>query len=253
MVETADKTTFDAQGVYYRQLNEQIREALDNGATDIEITNVNGQRYLFNGIQGDKRLTVHGVPGQDMAMFMNGPTVTVHGNAQDGVGNTMDDGRVVIHGMSGDVLGYGMRGGRILVKGDVGYRVGIHMKAFEEKIPVLVIGGKAGDFLGEYMAGGAILLLGMFSDRPYAPISGRSLGTGMHGGIIYVRGQVPKEQLWEHLVVEPADEADMARIREYVTDYAQTFDEDPQRILDSEFIRLKPWSHRPYGNMYVAC
>ena len=253
MTATADTVKIDAAGVYYRQLNEQIREALDNGATDIELVNVNGQRYLFNGIQGDKRLTVHGVPGQDTAMFMNGPTIHVHDNAQDGLGNTMDEGRVVVHGMTGDVLGYGMRGGRILVQGDVGYRVGIHMKAFETKVPVLVIGGKAGDFLGEYMAGGVILLLGMFSDKTDAPICGRSLGTGMHGGTLYVRGEVPPEQLWEHLVSEPADEADMAKITEYVYDYAKEFGEDPKRILDASFQRLRPRSHRPYGNMYVPC
>lgn len=247
------KCVVDAHGTYYRQLNEAIRAKVADGCTDFEINNVNGQRYIFNGLSGPLKLVVHGVPGQDMAAFMNGPTIRVEGNAQDGVANTMDDGKIVINGLAGDVLGYGMRGGRLLVRGDVGYRVGIHMKAYKEKSPSIVIGGKAGDFLGEYMAGGTIVLLGMFSDKQDAPICGRSLGTGMHGGIIYVRGDVPKELMWEHLACDPADEADKARIADLVNDYAAEFGKDAGAILDAPFLRLKPRTHRPYGNMYVPC
>mgnify|MGYP002508793462 CR=1 FL=1 len=57
--------------------------------------------------------------------------------------------------------GYAMRGGKIFVKGNAGYRAGIHMKAYEEKKPVMVIGGTAGSFLGEYQAGGVIVVLGL--------------------------------------------------------------------------------------------
>ena len=69
-----------------------------------------------------------------------------------GIGNTMNDGRVIVHGNSTDITGYSMRGGKIFIQGEVGYRVGIHMKAYKEKQPLIVIGGKAGDFFGEYMA-----------------------------------------------------------------------------------------------------
>lgn len=247
------KLVLDAKGVYYRQLNESIREAVAGGAREIELKNVNGQRYIFTGIKGDLTLKIHGVPGQDMAAFMNGPYIRVEGNAQDGVGNTMDDGKVVINGMAGDVLGYGMRGGRLFVRGDVGYRVGIHMKAYKDKSPVIVIGGKAGDFLGEYMAGGSIILLGLLTDKPYAPICGRSLGTGMHGGVIYVRGAVPETQLGPNLVSEPVDESDKVRVREAVSDFAKEFGLDAQQILSEPFFKVKPFSHRPYGNMYVPC
>ena len=47
-----------------------------------------------------------------------------------------------------------MRGGKIFVKDYVGYRVGIHMKEYQHKVPQIVIGETAGDFLAEYMAGG---------------------------------------------------------------------------------------------------
>lgn len=243
----------DADNVYYRELNKQIRELVAKGEKEFEIINVRGQRYIADGLDGDLKFLVRGVPGQDMAAFMRGPVIRVEGNAQDGVGNTMDDGLVVINGMAGDVVGYAMRGGKVLVKGDVGYRVGIHMKAYKEKFPVLVIGGKAGDFLGEYMAGGAIILLGLFTGKPDAPICGRSMGTGMHGGVIYVRGQVPTEQLGPNLKTEPVDEEDMKLITANLEQFCKEFGVDLKTILSEPFQRVKPFSHRPYGNLYVAC
>ncbi|CAM2057653.1 GXGXG motif family protein [Desulfovibrionales bacterium] len=252
MTKERKKLTIDARGVYYRDLNVRIREALAEGVTDVELLNVNGQRYIANSADGDLIFTIYGVPGQDLAVFMRTSVIYVYGNAQDGVANTMDDGRVIIHGLAGDVLGYGMRGGKLFVKGDVGYRVGIHMKAYMDKLPVIIIGGKSGDFLGEYMAGGAIILLGMLTGKPNAPITGRSLGTGMHGGVIYVRGTVPDYQLGLGLHTETLDEKDLAFLYEQVTDFAQEFGIILEEILAEPFVKIKPFSHRPYGNMYVG-
>ena len=245
------KLTLTAGETYYRQFNEKIREAVDQGVTDFVLNDVNSQRYIATGLTGDLHFQVQGVPGQDMAAFMSGPTIRVLNNAQDGVGNTMDEGLVVVEGMAGDVIGYAMRGGRIYIKGDVGYRVGIHMKAYMEKLPTIVVGGKAGDFLGEYMAGGIILLLGMFSDKPDAPVAGRSLGTGMHGGVIYVRGEVPVTQLGPHLHSQPCDAEDMKVIKGIVEDYAKELKLDAKKILAESFVKVRPFSHRPYGNLYV--
>jgi len=41
------------------------------------------------------------------------------------------------------------------------FRVGVHMKEYGGRKPIIVIGGKAGGFLGEYMAGGIMLVLGL--------------------------------------------------------------------------------------------
>lgn len=248
-----EKKVFDACGVYYRQLNEQIREAVRAGAREFELMNVKGQRYIANGLNSKEiTMLIHGTPGQDLAAFMRGPALRIEGNAQDGVGNTMDDGRIVINGMAGDVLGYAMRGGCIYVKGDVGYRVGIHMKSYLDKQPIIVIGGKAGDFLGEYMAGGAIILLGMHSVKPDAPLTGRSLGTGMHGGVIYIRGQVPDHQLGPGLSAEPVTDEDLEFLRNHLADYCQELGLDLEAIMAEPFMRIKPYTHRPYGNMYVG-
>ncbi|WP_147821424.1 hypothetical protein [Salidesulfovibrio onnuriiensis] len=245
------KITLDAKGVYYKQFNETIREKVREGYTDFTLSNVNGQRYIGTALEGDLTFTVEGVPGQDMASFMRGPYIRVKANGQDGIGNTMDDGKVVVEGMVGDVAGYAMRGGRIYIKGDVGYRVGIHMKAYMDHQPIIVVGGKAGDFLGEYMAGGIILLLGMFSGKPDAPLSGRSLGTGMHGGVIYVRGEVPEHQLGPGLHSQPVDSDDLKAIKAIVKDYAKELDLNADEILSEGFTKIRPFSHRPYGNLYV--
>ena len=86
----------------------------------------------------------------------------------------------ITDGSIGDAAGYAMRGGRIYVRGDAGYRAGIHMKAYQNKIPLLIIGGCAGSFLGEYQAGGIIVVLGL--ERKGRRIVGNFPCTGMHGG-----------------------------------------------------------------------
>ncbi len=245
--------TLDAQGIYYKQFNEMIRAELKKGATHFILNNVNGQRYIAGGIAAPCSFEINGVPGQDLAAFARVNKIRVNANAQDGVGNTMDEGTIVVDGIGGDVIGYAMRGGNIFIRGDVGYRVGIHMKSYLEKVPSIVIGGKAGDFLGEYMAGGIILLLGMFSDKRDDPIAGRNLGTGMHGGVIYVRGSVPEEKIGFGLEAKTCNKDDMQTIRKIVKAYAKEFDFDEKEILSEPFVKICPFSHRPYGNMYVSC
>jgi glutamate synthase domain-containing protein 3 len=241
----------NAQGIYYKDLNDMIRKAVGSGEENFILRNVNGQRYIADGISKKISMEVYGVPGQDLGAFMKGPRVVVHGNAQDGVGNTMDVGKIVVEGMAGDVVGYGMRGGRIHIKSDVGYRVGIHMKAYQDKIPVIVIGGKAGDFLGEYMAGGVIILLGMFSQDAAKPIAGIFMGTGMHGGVIYVRGEVDPHQLGFGLIPKELDGEDQKSLKMYLKEYCEDLDIDLRKVFSVPFKKVVPFSHRPYGNIYA--
>ncbi|HEX9094018.1 MAG TPA: hypothetical protein VF902_08545, partial [Coriobacteriia bacterium] len=237
---------------YYRQMNEAIRAAFEAGAKRVVLRDVNGQRYIGNGVTGvDLTIEVRGTAGNDMAMFMNGPTVEVFGNAQDGVGNTMNAGTVVIHGDAGDVLGYGMRGGHVLVEGDVGYRVGIHMKAFENLVPVMVCGGKARDFFGEYMAGGLLVLLGYHTQFGEQALVGSFCGTGMHGGAIFLRGTVEEWQCGKEVGVFEADDEDLERLRPVLTEWCETFGESIEEVLSVPFTKLVPASHRPYGKLYA--
>jgi glutamate synthase domain-containing protein 3 len=240
----------DARAVYYKTLNEQIRELIDAGATRVVLDNVNGQRYIGAALRAEGvTLVVNGVPGNDLGTFMSGPTLIVNDNAQDGVANTMNAGTIVVNGDAGDVLGYGMRGGSLYVRGDVGYRVGIHMKAYQDQRPVIVAGGRARDFLGEYMAGGELLLLGL--DLPADGLVGSYVGTGMHGGVIYLRGEVAEHQLGREVsVAEPTAEEEV-RIREILVDYCRWMGHDLDAVLARPFVKLFPFTHRPYGRMYA--
>jgi glutamate synthase domain-containing protein 3 len=157
-------------------------------------------------------ITINGVPGNDLAAFMDGDS---NGNAQDGVANTMNEGKIVISGHAGDVLGYGMRGGKLYIKGDVGYRVGIHMKGFKDKLPVIIAGGTAGDFFGEYMAGGYLILLGIGRDKD-TPIAGDYVGTGMHGGVMYIRGEVDPLKCGAEVGIVELTEEDNAILEKYL-------------------------------------
>jgi glutamate synthase domain-containing protein 3 len=241
----------DAKGVYYKRLNEQVREAVEVGEKQLVLRNVNGQRYIGAGLRGkDVRIEIHGVPGNDLVAFMDGPTVHVMNNAQDGCANTMNAGRLFVHGDAGDVVGYGMRGGSVYVQGNVGYRVGIHMKAYKTQSPVIVAGGTAGDFFGEYLAGGTLILLGL--ERNGHPLVGDYCGTGIHGGQIYLRGEYdPYHVGTAQIAVTEATDEELQSIRGHLETFAEGFGCSLDEILAQPFTVLRPKSHRPFGDLYV--
>lgn len=241
--------TIDAKGLHYTPLNQQIRAAIAAGAKEIVIDNVLGQRFIGDGIRGDGvTLTVNGVPGGDLAMFMSGPTIIVHGNADHAPGNTMDNGRIIIHGSAGDAVAHSMRGGRVYVRDNIGYRGGIHMKQYMEKRPILVVGGAARAFLGEYMAGGLLIVLGLTG---IPPIEERGVGSGIHGGEIYIRGPVDTYNLGVGAKETPATDEQKMMIKPIIEDFAQVFGIDAKALIRSEYTRISPASARPFANKYT--
>ncbi len=240
----------NARGLHYRVLNEKIHRLISEGVKNLQVTHVNGQRYIGGGLQGKVRLTLDGVPGNDLAAFMDGPKIRVKGNAQDGVANTMNAGEVVIDGNAGDVLGYGMRGGRVFIRGNVGYRVGIHMKSYKKQVPVMVVGGSARDFLGEYQAGGIIIVLGL-DLPPGEPIAGYMVGTGMHGGVMYIRGKVEEWQVGKEVKIFELEESDWKIMMPHLRDFARSFRLDLEKIVQEPFLKMIPYSRRPYGRIYA--
>ena len=198
------------------------------------LNNVCGQRYIGTDLNTNIDIDVYGTPGNDLAAFLNGPRITIHGNAQDASGNTMNEGEIVIHGRAGDLTGHSMRGGRIFVKESVGYRVGIHMKQYEQKVPTLVVGETAGDFFAEYMAGGIILALGL-NLKEGEKCSSRFVGTGMHGGVLFERGQIFTPEVGTK--VEPAGKRDMKVIEKLVKDYVWLLRRRRKKNLSSQILQ----------------
>ncbi|OPZ85907.1 MAG: Glutamate synthase (NADPH) large chain precursor [bacterium ADurb.Bin429] len=241
----------DAAGLHYRDLNRRVRELVAAGETALTLRNVRGQRYIGDGLKGkDVRITIHGVPGGDLAAFMDGPTLEVFGNGQDAACNTMNDGVVIIHGNAGDALGYGMRGGSLFVRGDAGYRVGIHMKAYKTQIPAVVIGGCVGDFFGEYMAGGTLVVLGL-DHKPGKRLVGDYLASGIHGGEIFLRATPDMLPKAPYLSVEPVGADGLKALTPRLRAFAEAFSLDAEELLTGPFTRLTPISHRPFAAKYA--
>ena len=233
----------DAAGLDYIELNKQVQ----NAPHEVCINNCLGQRFIASGLK-DKEIVINGTPGNALGAYLDGASITVNGNAQDAAGDTMNEGRIVIHGNIGDTAGYAMRGGEIYVRGNAGYRTGIHMKAYADKLPVMVIGGCCGSFLGEYQAGGLIIVLGRNTDEP---IVGNFCGTGMHGGRIYLRCSELNFRLPKQVKAADATPEDMAYIEKYVRQYAQYFQADAEELLSAHYFVLTPNSANPYKQLYV--
>jgi glutamate synthase domain-containing protein 3 len=240
----------DASGVFHRELNAKLRDAISNGTRKIELLNLYGQRYIGTDLDRAVEIEVFGTPGNDLGAFMNGPRIIIRGNAQDGCGNTMNEGEIVVHGHAGDILGFSARGGKIFVREDVGYRAGIHMKEYGDKKPVIIIGGTAQDFLGEYMAGGILILLGLNLNDGVRHRA-NFIGTGMHGGVIYLRGAIEDYQLGKEVGVAQLEEKDYQILRKFVGQFAAHFGYDTEEILRHKFIKLFPLWLRPYGRLYT--
>ncbi len=250
MKETNQVIKMDATGVYYRELNAKLRNVVSNGVQRVELYGVHGQRYIGTDLDKPVEIEIFGTPGNDLGAFMNGPRIIVRGNAQDGCGNTMNSGEIIIHGHAGDIIGLSARGGKIFVRDDVGYRAGIHMKEYQDKKPVLVIGGTAQDFIGEYMAGGVLILLGLNLGEGEHH-KAKFIGTGMHGGIIYLRGSVEDYQLGKEVGVAELNEKDHSILEQFVGEFAAHFGYKAEVILSRKFMKLYPRWLRPYGRLYA--
>ncbi|MBO4432200.1 MAG: glutamate synthase [Clostridia bacterium] len=235
----------NAENLGYKEINEALR----SGEKEYIVNGVLGQRFIASGM-ANKDITVTGTPGNALGAYLNGAKVIVKGNAQDAVGDTMNSGEIIIHGNAGDTVGYAMRGGSIYIKGDAGYRAGIHMKAYKEKIPVMVIGGKAGSFLGEYQAGGVIIVLGLGADEKN--IVGNFPCTGMHGGKMFLRSTPEGITFPKQVTARAADKSDLKEIEAYILKYCKLFGVDKKTVMDSPFTVVTPDSKNPYKQLYVA-
>lgn len=235
----------DARNMHFKDLNNQIRCAADRNIT---IDNCIGQRYIGSGL-GGKEIVINGTPGNALGSYLDGSRITVCGNAQDATGDTMNEGVIVIYGSSGDATGYAMRGGKIYVRGNTGYRAGIHMKAYRNKVPVLVIGETAGSFLGEYQAGGIIIVLGL-DTSPKIPV-GDFCGTGMHGGKIFLRSEELPGDLPSQVAAGEATAEDMTEIRPHLQEFCKIFEIDIEYVCAGKYFMLTPNTKNPYKQLYT--
>ena len=79
----------------------------------------------------------------------------------------------------------------------------------------------------------------------------RFIGTGMHGGVIYLRGSVEDFQLGKEVGVADLDEQDRQVLQKYVGEFAAHFGYNASEILKYKFTKLFPLYLRPYGRLYA--
>ena len=247
------KYFIDARGIHYHHLNNLIREAAESGETNIVVKNVRGQRYLGAGLtKKNLVLDLEGVPGEDLAFCLGGPTVIARSHAQNAAANTMNSGTVIIHGIGGDALAYGMRGGKLFIRDNTGYRVGIHMKDFKNHKPAVIIGGTTGDFLGEYMAGGTIIVLNRENETEnVVGQADKTLATGIHGGEIYIFNYDLPDYMpgIGSSQVQPS-RSDLEKIRPLVNEFCTHFEFDCNALWHRELVKLIPAGSRPFSKFY---
>jgi glutamate synthase domain-containing protein 3 len=216
---------------------------------EIEVINLCGQRYIGCGWQQKKSLILKGTAGNNLGAFAAGPEIMLYGNCQEGVANTMSEGRIIVHGRAGDIAGYAMRGGELFIRDDAGYRLGIHMKAYQDKKPLIVVGGSTGAFTGEYMAGGTIVILGLNRDQE---LVGKYCGTGLYAGSIYLRGDYPLKNLAPSVEAQVMEPDRLGELEQALEDFALYFGYSLNFIRQEPFTRLTRKSDRPFASLYTG-
>jgi glutamate synthase domain-containing protein 3 len=240
----------------YRQVNDLIHKMHDEGFKVIHVKNVYGQRFICAGMEGNSTVNIYGTPGNDLGVFMEGPTINVYGSAEDQAGNTMNGGKIIIHGNAWDVTGLAARGGSIFVKGNGGYRIGIHMKEYKSKRPVIVYGGVAKEFFGEYMAGGVLMALGLeedkkgWRDNTEHPVVRGSLATGIHGGMIFIRGEVDVKCLGVGATISEITSKDKRILEKSIKEFCEHFAVPEKLVYEKKFTKIMAGSSRPYASFY---
>lgn len=246
----------DNTPLHYKEFNQLVHKAIEDGYEKIKLINVYGQRFIAAGVEKKVQIDIYGTPGNDLGIFMDGPTINVYGNAEDHTGNTMNSGKIVIHGHAWDVTGLAARGGSIFIKQDSGYRVGIHMKEYKSTKPILVVGGRAKEFFGEYMAGGILVALGLEINGKAASnmenIVQGSLGSGMHGGVIYIRGKVNPKCLGVGATIVDFAEDDKKVLKPIISEFCKNFDVSEELVWETEFTKIVPGSARPFAGFYTG-
>ena len=100
------------------------------------------------------------------------------------------------------------------------------------------------------MAGGILILLGLNGNEGRSH-KAKFIGTGMHGGVIYLRGGVEDYHLGKEVGQVELDEGDYQIVRQFVGEFATHFGYEAKEILNHKFIKLFPRWLRPYGRLYA--
>jgi glutamate synthase domain-containing protein 3 len=98
------------------------------------------------------------------------------------------------------------------------------------------------------MAGGVLVVLGL-TLKAGEQHKARFVGTGMHAGIIYIHGEVTN--LGKEVKIMGVNKTDLRVIDGLVKEYCTHFNANHKEIMDGKFMKIVPYSNRPYGRVYA--
>jgi methylamine---glutamate N-methyltransferase subunit B len=185
-----------------REINEQIRKAIADGTTEIELDDPAGRHNLAVALDGEGvTITCNGTVGYFLGALGMGPDIEVNGNAGWSAGADLMRGSVTVHGNAGSSIAAACRGGTVVIDGDVGARCGIALKG-----GTVVIGGNVGYMSAFMMQTGTLVVGGDAAD---------GLGDSMYAGDIFVGGKV--EALGADAVMRDPTDEELVALKELLT------------------------------------
>lgn len=211
--------TVDGKDRDAREINKEIKQAINDGCKDITVLNPGSKHNLAvalidpnshwardHGFQPaalerygskpgvsltDVKITLDGSVGYYCAGMCDGPTIHVKGRAGWAVAENLMSGTVIVEKVAGSSTGSCMRGGTLVVKGNAGGRTGIQQKG-----GTLIVGGDSGFNTGFMMQQGRIIVCGDIT---------RGAGDSMYDGEIFVGGKIGSLGI-DTKIVQPTQE-----------------------------------------------
>ena len=170
------RSEIDVKDMNTTEVNQKIRDLMDEGYGTIVIQNPRGMHSLGIGILSRLNLIVEGSIGYFGVGLIDGPNVRINGRVGWSCGENMMSGTVIINKNAGSTFGAAIRGGDLVCRGSVGSRTGIDMKG-----GTIIVGGDTGALSGFMMQRGRMIVCGN---------AGKNLGDSMYDGNIFVGGKI---------------------------------------------------------------
>ena len=145
-VDINKRSELDVGNLTITEINNKIRELMDNGHGTIVIKNPRGKLSLGVGILNRLNLIIEGSLGYFAVGLIDGPNVRINGRVGWSCGENMMSGTVLIEKNAGSTFGAAIRGGDLVCRGSVGSRTGIDMKG-----GTIIVGGDTGALSGFMM------------------------------------------------------------------------------------------------------
>ncbi len=176
-----------------RVLDEEIREAIREGSTEIHVV-ANGQHGIGGRLWGFPEpvtITVEGPVGQRLGgMGISGTTIVVRGSVSDDVGWLNCGAEITVLGDAGNGAHNAAAQGKLYVQGSGGARCDTMTKHNPKHDPPQSWYFRdVGDTFAEFKAGGIAVICGV-EPRSRNNIIGYRPCVGMVGGVVYFRGPI---------------------------------------------------------------